>query len=46
MLTHRGLIDPIADRVSEEDFAESLHARIFSAILKLHNEGKPPPSLR
>jgi replicative DNA helicase len=41
LLQNRSLIDPVADRVSEEDFAEPLHARIFAAILKLHNEGKP-----
>jgi replicative DNA helicase len=40
LLEHRTLIDPVADRVSEEDFAEPLHGRIFAAICKLHNEGK------
>lgn len=40
LLQERKLIDPIADRVSTEDFAEALHGRIFEAICKLHNEGK------
>lgn len=40
LLQHRNLIDPIADKVSSEDFAEPLHGRIYAAILKLHNEGK------
>jgi replicative DNA helicase len=40
LLQHRNLIDPIADKLSEEDFAEPLHGRIYAAILKLHNEGK------
>ena len=40
MLQERRVIDPVADRVEAEDFAEPLHGRIFSAILKLHNEGK------
>lgn len=40
MLQERTIIDPVADRVSSEDFAEALHGRIFDAIMKLHNEGK------
>lgn len=40
MLRERRLIDPVADRVSEEDFAEPLHGRIFSTIVKMHSEGK------
>ena len=40
LLQQRNLIDPIADLVAEEDFAEALHGRIFACILKLHNEGK------
>ncbi len=35
-----GLIDVIADRLSPEDFAEPLHARIFAMILKFHASGK------
>lgn len=34
------LIDPIADRVAATDFFEPLHARIFTAILSLHGEGR------
>lgn len=40
LLQERRLIDPVADRVIADDFSEALHGRIFSAILKLHNEGK------
>jgi replicative DNA helicase len=40
MLQSRAIIDPVIDRVSEEDFSEPLHGRIFATIVKLHNEGK------
>jgi replicative DNA helicase len=40
-MMHTGkIIDPVADRVTADDFLEPLHARIFTAILKLHGEGK------
>jgi replicative DNA helicase len=40
LLRERSLIDPIADKITSEDFAEPLHGRIFDAICKLHNEGR------
>jgi replicative DNA helicase len=40
MMHERGLIDPIADRLQPEHFAEAVHGRIFEAIVKLHSEGK------
>ena len=40
LMRERSLIDPVADIISQEDFAEPLHGRIFSAIVKLHSEGK------
>jgi replicative DNA helicase len=36
----RSLIDPIADLVRAEDFAEPLHGRIFETILHVHGQGK------
>lgn len=41
LLRESSLIDPIADRVSSDDFYEPLHGRIFDAILKLHGDGRP-----
>lgn len=43
-----GLIDPIADLLTPDDFAEALHGRIFEVILKLHAEGRraTPVTLR
>jgi replicative DNA helicase len=40
MMTVASIIDPVADLVSIDDFAEPLHGRIFAAILKLHSDGK------
>lgn len=40
LLRERALIDPIADKLRPEHFAEPLHGRIFDAIVKLHSEGK------
>lgn len=40
MMRERKIIDPVADRVTADDFAEALHGRIFTAILELHNHGK------
>ena len=40
LMREPSLIDPIADRVTADDFFEPLHSRIFATILKLHSEGK------
>lgn len=48
LMHERSLIDPVAERVSPDDFFEPLHGRIFEAICRLHNEGKiaSPVTLR
>lgn len=40
LMREPALIDPIADRVAAADFHEPLHARIFTAILSLHAQGR------
>lgn len=40
LMREASLVDPIADRVTADDFFEPLHGRIFTAILKLHAEGR------
>jgi replicative DNA helicase len=40
MMISANCIDPVADRVSAEDFCEPMHGRVFSAILSLHAAGK------
>jgi replicative DNA helicase len=40
MMTVAEIIDPVADRLTADDFSEALHGRIYAAILKLHAEGK------
>jgi replicative DNA helicase len=40
MMQTRVVIDQAADRVRAEHFVEAVHGRIFTAILKLHSEGK------
>lgn len=48
MMYNNNIIDRVADRLTAEDFAEPLHARIFSAIVKDHSLGRPanPVTLR
>jgi len=40
MMTANNLIDSILDAVSQDDFSESLHGRIFAAIAATHATGK------
>ena len=40
MMTANNIIDSILDAVSQDDFSESLHGRIFAAIAATHATGK------
>jgi len=41
MMQDNKLIDRVCDIISAEDFAEPVHARIYSALLREHSIGKP-----
>lgn len=41
MMIENSLVDRVAEIVGPEHFFESLHSRIFSAILREHSAGKP-----
>lgn len=48
LMTNAKAIDPVADLLSADDFAEPLHGRMFATILREHAAGKPatPVTLR
>lgn len=40
LMQTNGLIDKVADKLTPEDFAEPLHGRIYSAVVKEHSLGR------
>jgi replicative DNA helicase len=41
VLIENSLIDPVSQVVAPEDFYEPLHARVFAAIVRSHDRGRP-----